>query len=107
MTLIAVVLPEPLGPTRPKISPGTTWKLRPSSAWKPPKRFTSPETLRMGFVSGDMPSPARCKRHQPGRQEQHQPHDQEAIDELEILRGGEADQVVDAIEDDNADDRAG
>jgi hypothetical protein len=32
ITLIAVVLPEPFGPTKPRISPGTTWKLRPSSA---------------------------------------------------------------------------
>src|ERR1700761_1478684 len=107
MTLIAVVLPEPLGPTSPKISPGTTWKLRPSSAWKPPKRLTSFATLRMGVSSGDMPPPARCQRHQARGQEQHQPHDQEAIDQLEILRRGEADQIVDAIEDDDADDRSG
>src|SRR6516225_10119549 len=108
MTLIAVVLPEPLGPTRPKISPGTTWKLKPSSAWKPPKRFTSLVTLRMGFVvSGDMPSSPRRQRHQARRQEQHQPHDQEAIDQLKILWRGEADHIVDAIEDDHADDGTG
>src|ERR1700748_2910598 len=107
MTLIAVVLPEPLGPTRPRISPDTTWKLKQQSAWKPPKRFTSLETLRIGFRSGDMPPPARCERHETCGQEQHQPHDQQAIDELEILRRGETDQIVDAVEDQHAEDRAG
>src|ERR1700741_396583 len=108
MTLIAVVLPEPLGPTRPRISPGATWKLKPSSARKPPKRFTSFATLRIGSViSGDMPSPPRRQRHQPRRQEQHQAHDQKTIDQLEILRRGEPDHIVDAIEDDHADNGAG
>src|ERR1700758_1704890 len=101
MTLIAVVLPEPLGPTSPRISPGTTWKFRPSSAWKPPKRLTSFVTSRIGFISGDMPSPPRCQRHQTRRQKQHQSHDQQAIDQLEILRRGESDQIVDAVEDDD------
>src|SRR5581483_9019795 len=107
MMLIAVVLPEPLGPTSPRISPDVTWKLRPSSARKPPKRFTSLVTLRIGVASGDMPSPPRCKRHQTCRQEQHQSHDQQAVNQLEILRGGKTDQIVDAIENDDADDRAG
>src|SRR5579871_689574 len=102
---MAVVLPEPFGPTRPRISPAATWKLRPSSAEKPPKRFTRPVTLRMGFVvSGDMPSPPCCQRHQAGRQEQHEPHDQKTIDQLKILRRCEADQIVDAVEDDHPSD---
>src|SRR6516165_7666476 len=105
ITLIAVVLPEPFGPTNPRISPAATWKLSPSSAKKPPKRFTRPETLRMAALSGDMPAPAGCQRHQASREEQHEPHDQQTIDQLEILRGGEADQIVDAVEDDDADDR--
>src|SRR5581483_3142037 len=109
MTLMAVVLPDPLGPTSPKISPAETWKLKPSSAKKPPKRFTSLETprmgSRMGAFSGDMPPPARCERYEASGQEQHEPHDQEAIDQLKILRRREADQIVDAIENDHADDR--
>src|SRR5579871_1252717 len=105
---MAVVLPEPFGPTRPRISPGATWKLKPSSAEKPPKRFTRPVTLRSGFVaSGDMPSPPRRQRHQARRQEQHQSHDQETIDQLEILRRGDADHVVDAVKNDHADDGPG
>src|ERR1700722_12967378 len=103
---MAVVLPEPLGPTSPRISPDATWKLNPSSAWKPPKRLTSFETVRMGALSGDMPAPASCERHQPGGQKQHQPHDQETVDELKILRRGEADQIVDSVENDDADNRA-
>src|SRR6185437_7315808 len=107
ITLIAVVLPEPFGPTSPKISPGTTWKLRPSSAWKPPKRFITLETVRMGLLSGDTPAPPRCERDQASGQEQHQAHDQQAVNKLEILRRGKADQIVDAVEEDDADDRTG
>src|SRR5262245_58845304 len=107
MTLIAVVFPEPLGPTSPRISPGATWKLSPSSAVKPTKRSTSFWTLRMGFCSGDMPASSRRERDQPRRKEQHQPHDQQAIDQLKVLRRGEADQVVDTVQDDHTDDRAG
>src|SRR5579883_580249 len=111
MTLMQVVLPEPLGPTRPRISPGFRWKVSPSSARKPPKRLTSPSTSSSGVTSGDIDPPAAEQRDEPGRQEQHQPHDEEAVDELEILRRRDADGVVDAIEDDDAengsDDRRG
>src|ERR1700761_2127825 len=91
ITLIAVVLPEPFGPTSPKISPGTTWKLTPSSAGKPPKRLITFETVRIGLLSGDMPAPPCCQRDKSRRQEQHQPHDQETVDQLEILRRRKAD----------------
>src|SRR6202035_5910275 len=87
-------------------APDATWKHNPSSAWYPPKRFVTLATLRMGAVSGDMPAPAGCERHQACGEKQHEPHDQEAIDQLEILRRGESDQIVDTIEDDDADDRA-
>src|ERR1700750_513250 len=97
ITLIAVVLPEPLGPTSPRISPDETWKLKPSSAQKPPKRFTRLETLRNGALSVDMPSLASCERHQSCGKKQHQPHDQEAVDQLKVLRRGKSDQVVDAV----------
>src|SRR3954462_9373791 len=37
-----VLLPEPLGPIRPRISPSATWNDTLATAVKPPKRFTSP-----------------------------------------------------------------
>src|SRR5690242_680037 len=106
MTLMQVVLPEPLGPTRPRISPGFKSKLKPSRAWKPPKRFTRLSTVRSGERSAlrDIDPPAAQQRCQPVGQEQHQPHDEQAVDELEILRRRDADRVVDAVQDDNAED---
>ena len=42
MQLKAVVLPEPFGPMRPRISPSPTSNEIAFSAVKPPKRFVSP-----------------------------------------------------------------
>ena len=39
---MVVVLPAPFGPSRPKISPGETAKLAPSSARVAPKRMGEP-----------------------------------------------------------------
>src|SRR5581483_3406702 len=100
ITLMQVVLPDPFGPTSPSTSPAARWKLTPSSARKPPKRFTSFSTRRIG--SGDTDAPPRQQRCQSVRQEQHQHHDQHAIDQLEILRHGDADPVVYAIQDQHA-----
>src|ERR1700680_3955189 len=105
MTLMHVVLPEPFGPTRPRISPGLRSKLSSSSARKPPKRFTRPLTANSGCGSGDIDPPAPAQRNETVRQEQHQAHDQHAVNELEILRRGDADGVVDAVEDQHAEDR--
>src|SRR6266567_3323737 len=105
MTLMHVVLPEPFGPTRPRISPGFRSKLSSSSARKPPNRLTRPLTARSGDASGDIDPPSPEQRYEAVRQEQHQPHDQHAVDQLEILRGGNAHGVVDAIEDQHAEDR--
>src|SRR5579863_8062963 len=105
MTLMQVVLPEPFGPTRPKISPRPIVKLKLSSARKPPKRFTTPSTCNSGAASGDIDTPALQQRDQPVRQEQHQPHDQCPVDQLKVLRRGNADGVVDAVEHDYAEDR--
>src|SRR5882757_1829745 len=77
ITLIDVVLPEPLGPTSPRISPAAAWKLRPSRAWKPPKRFTRSATSRMGAGLGDTPPPSGRERDQSRRQEQHEYHDEQ------------------------------
>src|SRR6201747_782532 len=60
----------------------------------------------MGALSGDMPAPSCCERYQASGKKQHQPHDQQPVDELEILRGGEPDQIVDAVENEDTDDRA-
>src|SRR5579883_1237365 len=105
MTLMQVVLPEPLGPTRPRISPCLRSKVSPSSARKPPKRLTKLSTVSSGAVSGDIDPPAAEERNEAVRQEQHQPHDEEAVDELEVLRRRDADGVVDAVEDDDAEQR--
>src|SRR6266849_329725 len=43
--LNSVVLPEPLGPISPRISPSRTSNDTPLSAVKPPNRFVSPETV--------------------------------------------------------------
>src|SRR6516164_8770839 len=105
MTLMHVVLPEPFGPTRPRISPVLTARFKPSSARKPPKRFTKPSTVRSGARSGDIDAPALQQRDEAVRQEQHQDHDQGTVDQLKILRSGNADDVVDAVENDDAEDR--
>src|SRR6058998_515741 len=44
MQLNAVVLPAPLGPIRPTISHSSTFRLRPSTAVRPPKRMVSSRT---------------------------------------------------------------
>ena len=46
--LNSVVLPAPLGPIRPQMSPFFTSKLTPSSATMPPKRTVTPRTLSKG-----------------------------------------------------------
>src|SRR5208282_2208420 len=113
MTLMHVVLPEPLGPTRPRISPGMRWKLSPSSARKAPKRLTRPSTRRSGSPaaafarSRDIDAPAPEERDEAVRQEQHEAHDEQPVDELEVLRSRDADRVVDAVENDDAEDRPG
>ena len=45
--LIAVDLPEPLGPMSPSISPELTVKLMSLTATRPPKRLVRPETSSM------------------------------------------------------------
>ena len=51
MTLfMAVDLPEPLGPIRPRISPGRRSKARFLTAVRPPNRLVSPRTARTGAV---------------------------------------------------------
>src|SRR5436190_20614918 len=105
MTLMQVVLPEPFGPTRPRISPALRWKLSSSRARKPPKRLTRPSTWSSGCGSGDIDAPAPEQGYEAVGQEQHQRHDQHAVDELKVLRRGNADGVVDAVQNGDAQDR--
>ena len=44
---IEVVLPAPLAPSRPKMRPGSTSKLTPSSAWMAPNRLETVSTTRL------------------------------------------------------------
>src|SRR5436305_1187059 len=103
ITLMQVVLPDPFGPTRPRISPARTWKLTPSSARNPPKRLTSLSTTSSG--SGDIDSPAPRERGEAVGHKEHEQHDEDAVDQLEILRSRDADGVVDAVEDEDAEHR--
>src|ERR1043166_6716602 len=52
--LMVVVLPAPLGPTRPTISPGQTWKVIPSTARTSAYVLQRPSTdrIRVGLVRG-------------------------------------------------------
>src|SRR6185503_8536542 len=52
MQLKSVVLPEPLGPMRPRISPSRTSKDTAFSAVKPPNRLVRPVTVSMGTDAG-------------------------------------------------------
>lgn len=54
-----VVLPEPLGPISPKISPRSTWKFTPFTAMRPPKfllmsltskKFTCSTAVHRGYT---------------------------------------------------------
>ncbi len=75
MQLNIVVLPEPLGPMSPRISPSTTSKEMLLSAVKPPKRLTTPDTRSMGVTrgagppeggrAGPAPGPAKGRRRGP------------------------------------------
>src|SRR5262245_48003650 len=116
MQLMSVVLPEPLGPIRPKRSPVWISRLTPLRAWNPPKPLTTRSTRRRGSAiseSGSPPSGARPPAHpleEPedplGRQdhEAHQdyPHDQE------VQLGGDRHRghLLGGAQEDRADDGA-
>ena len=48
---MVVVLPAPSGPTRPKISPAVTWKVRPARATVSPKRLVHSRRRSMAFMA--------------------------------------------------------
>ncbi len=49
--LTVVVLPEPLGPISPRISPRATASERPSTATTPPNRLTMPRVSSTGSAA--------------------------------------------------------
>ena len=85
-----VVLPEPFGPTRPRISPGMHMEadaVERAEAAEALDQLLDPQQRRAAAWIQGTSIPQRLKqRHQPVGQEQHQPHDQHAVDQLEILR---------------------
>ena len=62
MQLNAVVLPEPLGPISPRISPSCTSNDTAFSAVKPPNRFVSSRT----FSTGAAHAPRRARHRRRG-----------------------------------------
>src|ERR1700720_3867294 len=70
-----VLLPEPFGPIRPRISPCSTSNETLLTAVKPPKRFTSLLTVStFGYSAGPTPaptSPLLIAERGPLRQRQH------------------------------------
>src|SRR5688500_2412041 len=98
MTLKSVVLPAPLGPIRPKISPCATESETSSSAVNPPKRFVMPRTssnasagdigtFRSGRLApaGELAPPYR-RRPQPRGPEEHHQDEGEAEEQHAQIR---------------------
>src|SRR5690606_20896538 len=66
-----VVLPAPLGPIRPRMSPWATRNDTASTAFRPPKRRLAPSTVSMSGMAASARLPhALPQRHQPARLEQ-------------------------------------
>src|SRR2546426_9197345 len=86
MQLKHVVLPEPFGPMRPRISPSLTSKVTAFSAVKPPKRLLRPETASIRGRSRPPPkrSASRPRRRRRQRQEGRRVRAVPRIDDLEL-----------------------
>ena len=80
---------------------------QPSSARKPPKRLTrAARPCRSGGAGQGTSMPRRCSSEtSPFGRNSTSAMMSEAVDELEILRRRDADGVVDAVEDNHAEDR--
>src|SRR5215510_12322530 len=94
--LSSVVLPEPLGPRMPRISPASICSETPDTATRPPKRLLSPSTLR------NM-APTRKEAHDTARHQQNDENENGAIGRRPQL-GGEFDDVRQARQQKGADD---
>src|SRR5690348_95389 len=96
MQLSNVVLPAPLGPMTPRISPLATVALTPLTAATPPKRFVTPFSSRRAAVSISdrrfakrsfevreaQPTAAAEEIDDPPRSEDHDEYQEEAEDDL-------------------------
>src|SRR5512133_2835488 len=82
MILKRVVLPAPLGPITPVISPLLMEKDTSSRAVTPPKIWVMPETSSMPGSSlfQQLPEEIRHAPHQPARHEHHHHHQQATVD---------------------------
>src|SRR6266478_3265618 len=85
--LISVVLPEPLGPMRPKRSPALTVRLTRLSAVKPPNRLTSPLISSRGAMASAAPQAPHEAQDPLGGQD-HEGDEDDAHDE-EVHLGGD------------------
>src|SRR5690606_26512056 len=78
-----VVLPAPLGPIRPRMSPWATRNDTASTAFRPPKRRLVPSTVSMSGMAASARLPhALPQRHQPARLEQDDGDQDEAVGQL-------------------------
>src|SRR4051812_200601 len=81
MRLNVVLLPEPLGPIRPRISPSASSKETLLTAVKPPKFLVSPETLSTALLPTQPNGSARVgvalgkRQGRVGRLDGRRPHD--------------------------------
>ena len=86
---IAVVLPAPLGPTKPSIRPGATENVRSSSATTSPKRRVSPSSSSMaGRSSGGSRAKVRLARRSSVFRRAPPIFECGALSEMPAVRGG-------------------
>src|SRR5476649_576450 len=108
MAANSVVLPAPLGPIRPTISPASTVSEASSTAFSPPNDLERPATSSMTpRLSGE-------QAHQPVGQARHDQYQHDAVDDqaerLDVLQrrndgGSPARDLVDAGQRDGTDQR--
>src|SRR6266568_2051328 len=107
MRLSSVVLPAPFGPMMPRISPGATAKLTPSTAASPPKRFAR-SLVSSSAVMAPRSGLPHAFPEQTGRaQQQHDDDQQTAVDVLIRRREERRAQRFDDAEQDAGHERAG
>src|SRR5512144_293647 len=78
MTLKSVVLPAPLGPMMPRISPGAARKLTSLTAVRPPKRLV---TASSSSIASHRAQPLPEEAHQALGDEAHDHDEQAAVDD--------------------------
>src|SRR5690349_25059666 len=84
--LNSVVLPAPFGPMSAVIEPRLTSKPALSTACRPPKRFRTPSTTRIGLWGSGVEIELLLLAEQPLWTERHERHDQEADDDVSERR---------------------